>query len=81
MGYARRNRTRYRTLDVVNADDRVQEVFEDGDGIWLWLVCGNGWTAERGGAHDIHEDTAGAVLARYRGLVRCDCDECAKGKR
>ena len=72
-----KNQTRFKTLDVVNNDPRVQEVFQDSDGIWLWLICGSGWTSERYGAHDIHEMTASEVLKRYRALVPCDCDTCA----
>lgn len=78
-----KNKTRFKSLDVVNDDPRVQEVFQDSDGIWLWLVTDSHWTADPRDAHDIHEMTVRDVLARYRGLVPCpaDCECRLKGGR
>ncbi len=70
-----KNKTRFKSLNVVNDDPRVTEVFQDSDGIWLWL--NPGFTAEPRGAHDVHEDTVREVLRRYRQIVPCDCDGCA----
>ena len=72
---AGKNKTRFKSLDIVNNDPRVTEVFDEGeDGIWLWL--NTGWTADPRGAHDIHEWTVRDVLAAYRGVVACECDGC-----
>ena len=73
-----KNKTRFKSLDVVNDDPRVTEVFQDSDGIWLWL--NRGWTADPRDAHDIHEMRVRDVLAAYRGVVPCECDGC-KGER
>lgn len=69
-----KNKTGYKTLNVVNADARVKEVFEDSDGIWLWL--NRGWTADPRDAHDIHEMTVRDTLSRYRDIVACTCEDC-----
>lgn len=69
-----KNKTRFKSLDIVNDDPRVTEVFQDEDGIWLWL--NPGWTADPLSAHDIHENRVKDVLNRYRGIVVCDCDSC-----
>lgn len=69
-----KNKTRFKSFDVVNADERVTEVFQDDDGIWLWL--NPGWTADPMGAHDIHEMTVRDVLSAYRGIVPCKCSDC-----
>lgn len=69
-----KNKTRFKSLDVVNSDPRVSEVFQDEDGIWLWL--NTGWTGDPLSAHDIHEDTVTAILRCYRGIVACECDSC-----
>lgn len=71
-----RNRTRYASLNIVNADPRVDHVFQDEDGIWLFL--NPGWTADPHDAHDIHEDTVRDVLAKYRRLQPCACDGCTQ---
>lgn len=69
-----KNKTRFKSLDVVNDDARVTEVFQDSDGIWLWL--NPGWTADPRGAHDIHENRVSDVLRQYRGIEPCTCPDC-----
>lgn len=71
-----KNKTRFKSFNIVNDDPRVTEVFQDQDGIWLWL--NPGWTADPRGAHDIHEDTVRDVLSKYRDIEPCACSECAK---
>ncbi len=72
-----KNKTQFKTLDVVNNDPRVAEVFLDDDGFWLWL--NSGWTCDPLDAHDGHEDTATALLRRYKSIQRCACDSCTSG--
>jgi hypothetical protein len=70
-----KNKTSFRSLDVVNADARVDEVYQDSDGIRLEPA--KGWTADPLGAHAIHETTVNAVLQKYRGLQPCSCSQCS----
>ncbi len=69
-----KNKTRFKSLNVVNDDPRVTEVFQDSDGIWLWL--NPGFTADPRGAHDVHEDRVRDVLSCYRRVVPCNCESC-----
>ncbi len=69
-----RNQTRYRSLDVLNHDPRVSKAFQDGDGVFIWLVPG--FTADVYSAHDIREDTATAALRKYRKIEPCACSRC-----
>lgn len=71
-----KNKTGRTSLDVVNDDPRVSELFHDSDGYWLWL--NPGFTCDPLSAHDGHEDTVRAILDVYRGIVPCDCDVCKK---
>jgi hypothetical protein len=70
-----KNQTRYKSLNVINDDPRINQAFDEGeDGIWVWLETG--WTADPRGAHDIHEWKVRDVLRCYRAIVPCDCDSC-----
>lgn len=71
-----KNKTRFKSLDVVNADSRVREVYQDGDGIWLDLEYG--FTADPLGAHDIHEMRVRDVLSHYKMVEPCACDQCVE---
>jgi hypothetical protein len=62
------------TLARLKQDPRVADAFRDSDGYWVWMRPG--WTADPRDAHDIHEDTIRAVLARFRGVQPCACDGC-----
>jgi hypothetical protein len=68
------NRTRFRSLDVVNNDPRVSQVFRDEDGFWLWL--NPGWTCDPLSAHDGHENTVRDLLRVYRDIQPCACADC-----
>ena len=70
-----KNKTRFKSLDVVNDDPRVTEVFDEGeDGIWIWLETG--FTSDPRGAHDVHEWTVRDALRCYRKIQVCDCEQC-----
>jgi hypothetical protein len=71
----RRNQTICRSLDIVNSDARVNQVFHDVDGYWLWLEPG--YTCNELDAHDGHADTVREILSLYRGIVECGCEDCA----
>jgi hypothetical protein len=69
------NKTRFKTLNIVNGDPRIKEVFDEGeDGIWMWL--NPGFTCDPRGAHDGHEYTVRDLLRAYKGIQPCDCDQC-----
>lgn len=68
------NLTRLKGLNRLGADPRVSEIYQDSDGIWLYTM--DGWKAEPGGSHTIHENTVREVI-RAAGLIcKCDCEEC-----
>ncbi len=70
-----KNRTGFKSLNIVNDDPRVDQVFDEGDdGIWLWLKPG--WTCDARGAHDGHEWKVRDLLRVYRQIEACDCDSC-----
>ena len=70
-----KNKTGRKSLDVVNDDPRVTEVFSEGeDGYWLYL--NPGWTCDPRGAHDGHEDTVKRLLDVYRAIEPCECADC-----
>jgi len=75
----KKNRTRYQSLDIVNGDPRVSEVFEDEDGLWLCLA--SGWTCDSLDAHDGHEKTVRDLLQVYRSVQACACSCCKKARR
>jgi hypothetical protein len=71
-----KNETRYKSLNIVNNDPRVDKAFDEGeDGIWIWLK--KGWTADPMGAHDVHEWKAKDAVRVFKGIVPCTCDDCA----
>ena len=76
--HTRRNQTICRSLDVVNGDVRVNQVFHDEDGYWLWLEPG--YTCNPLDAHDGHADTVRGLLLAYRSIVPCECGDCVKAK-
>lgn len=55
-------------------EERVQEIFHDEDGYWLYL--NRGWHSDDYGLHVIHEDTQADVLKMLRWTEPCDCDWC-----
>jgi len=62
-----KNLTRFRTLDVVAADPRVVEVWDEGeDGIWIALA--RGWNAE--GCSCVHAWRVSDALRDFRALVK-----------
>jgi hypothetical protein len=64
-----KNKTRFKSLDVVNDDPRVSEVYQDNDGFCLWLQPG--WTCDPSGAHRmIYVDTVKAILQAYKAIER-----------
>lgn len=53
---------------------RVQEVFKDDDGYWIYL--NRGWFWDDPGLHTIHEDTQRELLVQLRYTERCNCPYC-----
>jgi hypothetical protein len=53
---------------------RVQEIFKDEDGWWIYL--NRGWYWDDKGLHTIHEDTQREALEQLRYTDPCDCDYC-----
>ena len=58
--------------------DRVENVFKDEDGYWIYL--NPGWYWDDPGLHIIHEDTQKEALFCLRCTQVCNCDWC-KEKR
>jgi len=57
--------------------DKIATVYRDIDGIWL--VLQRGWRAEEHNyVHCIHEMTAREVIAAFRFVHPCDCDDCTR---
>jgi len=55
--------------------DKIDDWYKDCDGIWLNLKAG--WRAsECDYVHTIHEDRARDVIAAFRWVHPCDCDDC-----
>lgn len=70
-----RNQTSRRSFMRFNNDVRIDEIYYEGeDGYWVSVAPG--WTGDRYGAHDIHENTVQEVLDKIAQIVVCDCDDC-----
>ncbi len=55
--------------------DRIRKFYRDPDGIWLEL--NPGWRAsESDYVHQIHEMTSRDIIAAFREVHPCDCDDC-----
>lgn len=60
--------------------DKVACVYRDIDGIWL--VLQRGWRAgEHNYVHQIHEMTAREVIAAFRHIHPCNCDDCQENNQ
>jgi hypothetical protein len=81
MSAGQKNRTRYKSFNVINDDPRVDYVYRDSDGIWLELNYGwrNTYDEPIGALHGIHEDRVADVLRKLSGIAPCDCEDCTEG--
>jgi len=62
-----RNLTRFKTLDAIAADPRVEKVWDEGaDGVWLHLAPG--WNFE--GQAGVRGETVKELIALFQ-LVSC----------
>jgi hypothetical protein len=69
-----KNRTRFKSLDKIADDDRVEEIWEEGsDGIWVALKNGFQWE----GVHCVHEWSVRVVIAAFRSVEPCTSECCA----
>lgn len=70
-----KNRTRFRSLDRIAADPRVQEIWDEGeDGIWISLASGYNWE----GCSTVHEWTVKDLIESFRLVEPNEPDESAK---
>lgn len=66
-----RNKTRYKSLDKIASDPRVEEIWEEGsDGIWIALMPGFQWEE----VHCVHEWSVKDALASFRSVEPCFCE-------
>lgn len=57
-----KNKTGFKSLDKIAADPRVEEVYQDSDGIWVYLVRGYNYEDCSG----LRGDTCKDLLERFR---------------
>jgi type IV secretory pathway ATPase VirB11/archaellum biosynthesis ATPase len=63
---ANKNKTRYKTLDKLAKDPRVEEIWDEGaNGIWVALVEGWNWD----GCSCVHEWSVRDVLSSFKGIT------------
>lgn len=64
---------------VLTHPDKIREVGDETsshDGYWLYLR--RGWTWD--GCHSVHEWNMKDLLASFKRVEPCDCQECVTGK-
>lgn len=74
-----RNETRFKSLDKIAADPRVEKIFDEGpDGIWVWLRFP--WRSESLQCSVLHEWSCKDLLESWdMGLYVADYDEAVAG--
>jgi len=64
-----KNKTRYKVLDKLAADPRVEEIWDEGpDGLWVSLVDGYNWE----GCSTLHEWNVADLVARMKEVEKGD---------
>lgn len=69
------NTTGLKSLNRLGRDPRVDEIYKDEDGIWMYLTTGFE-SDPKSSCHTLHEYTVSELIKSARYICRCDCADC-----